>query len=74
MKVAIYTRVSTNDQNIDTQIDFLKIVCKKENYEIYNIYKDIGQSGSKESRPEFDKLLNDMRKYKFHGILVYKCV
>jgi len=39
---------------------------------IYNTYLDIGQSGSKESRPEFDKLIADMRSGFFKGVLVYK--
>lgn len=72
MKVAIYCRVSTKEQNIKTQLDFLRLLCEREKYEIYKEYIDVGESGKKESRPAFDEMLKDMRKYKFHAIAVYK--
>jgi len=72
MKVAIYTRVSTVEQNVDTQLNLLRTLCKRCNYEVYKEYNDVGQSGKKHSRPQFDLMLNDMRKFKFKGILVYK--
>jgi len=49
-----YVRVSTAEQNEDLQISALiKSGCKRE-----NIYKDVGISGSQESRPQFDILLS----------------
>jgi site-specific DNA recombinase len=41
-------------------------------YEIYDKYIDENYSGAKESRPDFDRLMNDMRQHKFQGIVVYK--
>lgn len=35
-------------------------------------YVDIGESGSKEKRPAFNKLIEDMRKGKINTIIVYK--
>lgn len=72
MKVAIYLRVSTKDQNTDNQEKPLIEYCERNKFEIYKIYKDIGESGSKESRPEFDLMLNDMRKRKFKAVAVWK--
>jgi len=73
MKIGIYCRVSTVDkQDITTQETFLKEYATRNNLEIYKVYSDIGQSGSKESRPEFDKLIADMRSGFFKGVLVYK--
>ena len=72
MKVAIYVRVSTEQQNVETQLDFLRSLCKRHEYEIYKEYIDKGFSGSKTSRPAFDEMLKEMRKYKFHAVLVYK--
>jgi len=72
MKVAIYVRVSTKDQNVETQIDLCKRHCEANKYEIYDVYKDIGESGKKESRPAFDIMMEHMRRYKFHAICVYK--
>ncbi len=71
MKVAIYCRVSTEDQFADKQEEICKEACNRFGYEIYEVYKDV-ISGTKESRPSFNKLLNDMRHFKFHAIMVTK--
>tara|TARA_Y100000310_G_scaffold297318_1_gene330214 strand:- start:40 stop:615 length:576 start_codon:yes stop_codon:yes gene_type:complete len=73
MKVAVYCRVSTRDkQDITTQQTFLEEYAEREELEVYKIYLDIGESGSKDSRPQFDLMLSDMRIKQFKGILVYK--
>ncbi len=71
MKVAIYARVSTEEQDSDKQVDICKTACEKEGYEIYNIYQEV-ISGTTTSRPAFNKLLEDMRAYKFDAIMVTK--
>ena len=54
MKIG-YARVSTHEQNLDLQIDALKKAgCKK-------IYED-RVSGIKASRPELDKMLEQLRE------------
>lgn len=72
MKVAIYYRVSTKEQEIGMQKKAIKDYCERENIIIFKEYSDIGQSGKKESRPAFDKLLKDMRDKKFDCVVVYK--
>ena len=72
MKVAIYVRVSTKEQTTLNQELRLKEYCKRNNYEIYNIYKDEGVSGAKTSRPQLDLMLQDMRSRRFDAILVWK--
>jgi len=72
MKVAIYARVSTDEQNIETQLDFLRTTADRLGHEIYKEYIDIAESGKKESRPAFDEMLQEMRRYRFHTIMVYK--
>ncbi|MFC1704719.1 recombinase family protein [Nanoarchaeota archaeon] len=73
MRVAMYCRVSTRDkQDITTQENYLKEYAARENLEGYKVYSDVGESGSKDSRPQFDLMLNDMRQGLFKGILVYK--
>ena len=70
---AIYCRVSTIDkQDINTQLVALTNYAKQHNFEIYNIYRDIGQSGSKASRPAWDRLLEDMRSGLFQALIIYK--
>ena len=71
MKVAIYTRVSTDDQNPETQKQMIIDYCKREEHEIIGLYQDV-YSGAKDSRPEFDRLLYDMRRRRFQVIVVYK--
>ena len=72
MKVAIYLRVSTTDQTTLNQELELKSYCEKESYEIYKIYKDEGISGIKETRPQLDLMLQDMRNKSFDAIIVWK--
>jgi len=69
---ALYVRVSTLDQNILNQELELTEYCKRENIEIYKIYKEEGISGAKTSRPELDNMLTDMRNKLFNVVLVWK--
>jgi len=72
LKVAIYCRVSTDEQNAMTQETICREYCQRNGYEIFNVYTDTGFSGAKTSRPAFDEMLKDMRLYKFNGIMVTK--
>ncbi len=71
MRVAIYCRVSTEEQDADTQERICLEYCKSKDYEVYKVYKDI-ISGKTTSRPEFNQLLEDMRSRKFNCIMVTK--
>jgi len=71
MKVAIYARVSTDDQHADKQVDICKDFCEKNNHEVYDIYQDV-ISGTTSSRPSFNKLLEAMRDRKFECVMVTK--
>lgn len=71
MKIAIYCRVSTEEQSVDKQEASLLEYCKKQNFEVFKVYKDV-ISGTTSSRPAFNTLLDDMRKNKFDCIMVTK--
>ena len=71
MKVAIYARVSTEQQDYDKQITLCKKHCEIQSYEVYKVYSDV-ISGKSTSRPEFNQMLEDMRDYKFQAIMVTK--
>lgn len=71
MKVAIYCRVSTDEQNADAQEVICKEYCIRHKLEVFRVYKDI-ISGKTTSRPQFNQLLQDMRSYRFNCIMVTK--
>lgn len=71
MKVAIYCRVSTDEQDADKQDFICQEYCKRMNHEVFKVYKDV-ISGSTTSRPSFNQLLEDMRNYRFEGVVVTK--
>ncbi len=71
-KVAIYARVSTKDQDPESQLLDLRKYVKLRNWTIYQEYVDRGVSGAKESRPALDNLMKDARKRKFDILLVWK--
>lgn len=70
MNVAVYARVSTQDQSLDVQLDSCAEYCRARGWE-YNTYKEI-ISGAKSSRPELDKMLQDIRCNKYNSVLVWK--
>lgn len=72
MKVAIYTRVSTIDkgQTLEQQEIPLIELCDKEKWD-YDLYKEFA-SGSRESRPELDKLMQKIREGEYGAILIFR--
>jgi len=71
MRVALYCRVSTEEQKLDKQLQSCKDFANRNGHEIFKEYLDV-ISGSKSSRPSFNELLKDMRSNKFDGIIVSK--
>ena len=78
MPVAIYVRVSTEEQrerqSILTQREFAERFCSLHELTIHRIYADDGVSGTVpvESRPEGSQILRDARLGKFDQLLIYK--
>ena len=72
-KVVIYCRVSTDKQTVHNQLEILREVIQKHNWELIGIYKDEGISGSKgrDERKGFNLLYTDMMKRSFDRILVW---
>jgi DNA invertase Pin-like site-specific DNA recombinase len=71
MKVAIYTRVSTSDQNPELQLREIQDYSARQGWDVIDLYQDIA-SGAKASRPGLNRLLADARARKFDTILVWK--
>jgi site-specific DNA recombinase len=77
MKIAIYIRVSTEDQakegySLEVQREYLESFAKREGYEILKVYSDDGISGYSDRRPALQELLKDAKDNKFEIVLVYK--
>src|SRR3990167_7971228 len=72
MKVALYARVSTADQNVDTQLTALRDYCARMGYDVAGEYVDSGFSGKDDRRPEFERLLADLRQGRADAVVVYK--
>ena len=69
-KAAIYARVSTPDQHIETQLYQLRELAARRGFEIVQEYTDIGVSGSKARRGGLDALLADAHRRRFSIVLV----
>src|SRR5215469_11663288 len=72
MKTAIYSRVSTSDQNCEMQLRELREYCSRRGWDISAEYIDAGWSGAKASRPQLDRLMQDARLRRFDAVLVWK--
>lgn len=71
MNVAIYYRVSTDDQSIEPQRRELHAYTQARGWNIVGEFTDV-ISGSKSSRVELDKLMNAVRLRGFDAVLVVK--
>jgi len=78
MRAAIYCRVSTPSQgeedkaSIPEQIARIEKHCEEKGYSVADRYVDIGYSGAKSKRPEFQRMLNDAKKGEFDAIVCWK--
>ena len=74
VKVAIYARVSTanNGQDPTMQTRELREYCARRGWDVAGEYVDIGISGTKEKRPELDRLMDDAHRRRFDVVVVWK--
>lgn len=73
-RVAIYARVSTlnHGQDVTMQTRELAEYCERRGWQVATEYVDIGISGSKEKRPQLDKLMADAHQRRFDAVIVWK--
>jgi len=72
MRVALYCRVSTKDQNCSLQLNDLRAYCASRQLTVVREYIDAGQSGAQDSRPELNAMMSDARKRKLDMVLVWR--
>ena len=74
VRVALYARVSTADKGQDPRVQTLELqeYCQRRGWSVAGEYVDVGISGTKEKRPELDRLMTDAHKRKFDVVVVWR--
>jgi DNA invertase Pin-like site-specific DNA recombinase len=73
MRTALYARVSTNDkQDVSMQVREFQEFCQRRGWTSAGEYVDQGVSGSKDSRPELNRLMADAKRRRFDAVVVYR--
>ena len=72
-RVALYLRVSTNEQTTENQKRELEAICRNQGWTIAEIYEDSGISGAKgrDQRPAYDAMLKDATRRKFDMVMAW---
>lgn len=76
-KVALYIRVSTNEQvlsgySFNEQRDVLLSYCRERKWEVFKVYADAGLSGKNIKRPGIQNLIKDSENKKFEVVLFWR--
>jgi len=74
VRAALYARCSTLDKGQDPELQLvpLREYCQRRDFTIAGEYIDNGISGTKERRPQLDRLLEAARKRQIDMIIVWK--
>lgn len=74
IRCAVYARVSTanHGQDVTMQTRELREYCERRGWTVAGEYVDIGISGSKEKRPELDRLMTDAHRRRFDVVAVWR--
>ncbi len=71
-RIAVYARVSTSDQSTESQLLDLRRYVRERGWKIFREYVDEGISGTTDSRPALNELMNEARKRRFDAVLVWR--
>ncbi len=74
VRAAIYARCSTHDKGQDPELQLvpLREYCQRRGFTIAGEYVDNGISGTKERRPQLDRLIEAARKRQVDLVIVWK--
>src|SRR5579864_8255663 len=74
VRCGIYARVSTigNGQSPEMQLRELREYCERRGWRVAGEYVDVGISGTKDKRPELDRLMADAHRRRFDAVAVWK--
>src|SRR5712692_6203169 len=73
-RAVLYSRVSTLHHGQDPELQSREIreYCQRRGWPLVGEYVDAGVSGSKDRRPQLDRLIADAHKRKFEVVVVWK--
>ncbi len=71
MRVALYLRVSTTDQDPESQGREVRAFAVARGWEAVETYQDLGVSGARARRPALDHLLQDAWRGHFQAVVVW---
>ena len=71
-RAALYTRVSTDEQNTEAQERALREYVQRRGWMVQKIYRDRGQSGANAKRPALNELMRDCRRGSVDVVVVWK--
>jgi DNA invertase Pin-like site-specific DNA recombinase len=73
-RLAIYARVSTSNhgQDVNLQLRELRQFAEARGWPVAGEYVDAGVSGTKDSRPELNRLMADAHKRRFEVVCVWR--
>lgn len=74
MRVALYARVSTSDkgQDPEVQLSELRAYCQRRDWTVVDEYVDHGVSGTKDRRPQLDRMMADANRRLFDAVVVWR--
>ena len=71
MNVALYLRVSTTDQDPESQGREVRSFAAARGWATVETYQDLGVSGARTHRPALDRLLRDAWRGRFQAVVVW---
>jgi len=71
MRVALYLRVSTTDQDPESQGREVRTFVTARGWETVETYQDLGVSGARTQRPALDRLVRDAWRGRFQAVVVW---
>lgn len=71
-RVASYARVSTRDQHCEMQLHGLRQMSAQRGWTVVGEFVDVGVSGSKDRRPELDKLTKAVNRGRVDVVAVWR--
>lgn len=78
MSKGIYIRVSTQEQaaeekmSIPNQQGDCTDLCERKGYSVFDLYTDAGHSSKSKNRPEYQRMIRDLRAGRIDGVIAWK--